>query len=121
MDDVVGSIPVETQSRSFSDMLHLNVRCNPSSFAVMPVDRMRTTLLEVRNYIRDVRFVSLAPQPTFYFLSRNGGRIPESQEASIVAWNESVEQQWPHHTFKTLITRNHLFISFAADDITVMV
>ena len=95
MDDVVGSIPVETQSRSFSDMLHLNVRCNPSSFAVMPVDRMRTTLLEVRNYIRDVLFVSLAPQPTFYFLSRNGGRIPESQEASIVAWNESVEQQWP--------------------------
>ena len=67
-DQVIGSIPVLSstaeQAADYTDMIHLNVRNNPSSFAVVPVSvgwvtdlqviRSQTTLLQIRQYLDTV-------------------------------------------------------------------
>lgn len=83
------------------------------------MNREKHTLKDVRDYITQTLFSSLASPPAFLFISQNGGRIQKSQESSILAWSESVECQWTHHTFNTIITRHHLFITLTVEDITV--
>ena len=125
-DQILGSIPILTTSPfspahsvDYTDLLHLNVQYNPSSFAVVPINRDRHTLQDIRNYMTQTLFSPLASLPAFGFVSRNGGTIAKSQEDKILAWSESVEQQWAHHTFNTIITRHHLFITLSVEEITV--
>ena len=103
----------------YTDLLHLNVQYNPSSFAVVPINRSHHTLHDIREYITRTLFHPFASLPAFSFVSQNGGIIAKSQESNILAWSESIEQQWTHHTFNTIISRRHLFISLTAEDITV--
>lgn len=76
--------------------------------------------MDIRRYIDSCLFATLTIKPSFVFLSKNGGRIDRSQEPSILAWNEVIEHQWTHHTFHSVITRYHLFITLFTDDITVL-
>ena len=132
-DQVIGSIPVLSatpeQSTEYTDLVHINVQYNPSSFAVVPVGvrscddvqvvRAQTTLLKIRRYLDTVLLSHMSPKPNYSFLSRNGGRIAMEQERDVLAWNEVTEEEWSHHTFSTLVTRYHLFIVLNPDDITV--
>ena len=132
-DQVIGSIPVLSatpeQSTEYTDLVHINVQYNPSSFAVVPVGvrscddvqvvRAQTTLFEIRRYLDTVLLSHMSPKPNYSFLSRNGGRIAMEQERDVLAWNEVTEEEWSHHTFSTLVTRYHLFIVLNPDDITV--
>lgn len=132
-DQVIGSIPVLSatpeQSMEYTDLVHINVQYNPSSFAVVPVGvrscddvqvvRAQTTLFEIRRYLDTVLLSHMSPKPNYSFLSRNGGRIAMEQERDVLAWNEVTEEEWSHHTFSTLVTRYHLFIVLNPDDITV--
>lgn len=76
--------------------------------------------MDIRRYIDSCLFATLTTKPSFVFLSKNGGRIDRSQEPGIIAWNEVIEHQWTHHTFHSVITRYHLFITLFTDDITVV-
>lgn len=86
---------------------------------MVPINRDRHTLQDIRDYITQTLFSPLASLPAFGFVSRNGGTIAKAQEDKILAWSESVEQQWTHHTFNTIITRHHLFITLSVEEITV--
>lgn len=132
-DQVIGSIPVLSstaeQAADYTDLIHLNVRNNPSSFAVVPVSvgcvadlqvvRSQTMLLQIRQYLDTVLFAHLSPRPGYAFLSRTGGRIAREQEAEVLAWNEVLEEEWTHHTFSAIVTRYHLFIVLEASDVMV--
>jgi hypothetical protein len=83
------------------------------------VVREHSTLYDIRNYILSTLFASQTAKPNFVFVSKSGGRIDPSQEAGINAWNETIEQQWTHHTFNTIIIRHHLFITLAPEEVTV--
>lgn len=76
--------------------------------------------MDIRRYIDSVLFASSSSKPSFIFLSKNGGRIDRAQESNMLAWNEVIEHQWTHHTFHTVITRYHLFITLSTEDITVL-
>lgn len=75
--------------------------------------------MDVRHYIDKVLMTTSASRPSYVFLSKNGGQIDRAQEGEILAWNEAMEHEWTHHTFHTVITRHHLFITLFTEDITV--
>ena len=56
----------------------------------------------------------------FVFLSRDGGVIQPVQESGILAWKETIEHEWTHHTFNAVIKRRHIVIALKAEEITVL-
>ena len=56
----------------------------------------------------------------FVFLSRDGGIIQPVQESGILAWKETIEHEWTHHTFTAVIKRRHIVIALKAEEITVL-
>lgn len=85
----------------------------------MQIVRSQTTLSDLRSYILNVLFAGQSAKPSFVFLSRDGGAIQPIQEAEILAWRETVEHNWTHHTFNVVIARRHIVIALKAEEITV--
>lgn len=46
----------------------------------------------------------------FLFLTNASLPIEKEQEKEILAYSNIITDDWEHHTFKTIIKRDHLFI-----------
>jgi len=96
-------------------VIHLNVKLNTESFAVVPVNRDFDKLDYVRKYIEQ-RCIHELDHRNFTFLTKEGHEVKREDEFELNAWQNTTAKDWTHHTFDNTYRRYHLFVQVKVSD-----
>ncbi|KAK8815377.1 hypothetical protein WA158_003589 [Blastocystis sp. Blastoise] len=97
------------------DNLSINHIHESQSFGTLVIDKSTDKLDYVRKCLMK-HFNNEVNGKHFFFLSKDGVIIKPSQEKDILAWSQTQENEWKHHTFNTVTIRHHLFIKLDNND-----